>query len=197
MGKIITLAREYGSGGRLIARKVAEKLGIHYYDNEIIDEVAKEMGIDIAHLRKIAEQKSSGLMYTMVSSVNTLPFFDQVYLSQIKVIRHLAKQGDCIIVNGVADYILNDEDDVLSVFVHAPLTSRIDRVKNVYQEQANDYQHYVKSKDKKRKNYYNYYTMQKWAEKENYDLMINSDIGIEEAVEVIVAGYYKLKTEQF
>ena len=193
MGKIITLAREYGSGGRIIAQKVAQQLGIHYYDNEIIDEVAKELGIDIVHLRKIAEQKSSGLMYTMASSVNVLPFFDQVYLSQIKVIRHLATQGDCIIVNGVADYILNDHDDMVKVFVHSPLTSRMNRVQNVYQESCEDLKRYVKNKDKKRKNYYNNYTMQKWKQVENYDLVINSDIGIDEAVAAIVAIYHKSK----
>lgn len=193
MGKIITLAREYGSGGRIIAQKVAQQLGIHYYNNEIIDEVAKELGIYIVHLRKIAEQKSSGLMYTMASSVNALPFFDQVYLSQIKVIRHLATQGDCIIVNGVADYILNDHDDMVRVFVHSPLTSRMNRVKNVYQESCEDLKRYVKNKDKKRKNYYNYYTMQKWKQVENYDLVINSDIGIDESVAAIVAIYHKSK----
>lgn len=193
MGKIITLAREYGSGGRIIAQKVAQQLGIHYYNNEIIDEVAKELGIDIVHLRKIGEQKSSGLMYTMASSVNVLPFFDQVYLSQIKVIRHLATQGDCIIVNGVADYILNDHDDMIRVFVHSPLTSRMNRVKNVYQEPCEDLKRYVKNKDKKRKNYYNYYTMQKWKQVENYDLVINSDIGIDESVAAIVAIYHKSK----
>ena len=193
MGKIITLAREYGSGGRIIAQKVAQQLGIHYYNNEIIDEVAKELGIDIVHLRKIAEQKSSGLMYTMASSVNVLPFFDQIYLSQIKVIRHLATQGDCIIVNGVADYILNDHDDMVRVFVHSPLPSRMNRVQNVYQEPCEDLKRYVKNKDKKRKNYYNYYTMQKWKQVENYDLVINSDIGIDESVAAIVAIYHKSK----
>lgn len=191
MGKIITIAREYGSGGRIIAQKVAQQLGIHYYDNEIIDETAKELDIDLVHLRKIAEQKSNGLMYSIASTANTLPFFDQVYLSQIKVIRHLAMQGDCIIVNGVADYILNDHDDIIKVFIHAPLTSRMNRVKNVYREQSEDLKHYVKNKDKKRKSYYNYYTMQKWKQVENYDLVINSDLGIDEAVEAIIAISHK------
>lgn len=191
MTKIITVAREYGSGGRIIAKKAAEKLGIHYYDNEIIDEVAKDLGIDIVHLRNIAEQKSTGLMYSLASSVNTLPFFDQVYMSQIKVIRHLATQGDCIIVNGVADYILNDRDDVFNVFIQAPLTSRMKRVKEEYREDVKDLKKYIKSKDKKRKNYYNYYTTQKWGKMKNYDIVINSDIGIEEAVLAIQMIYQK------
>lgn len=191
MGKIITIAREYGSGGRIVAQKVAQQLGIHYYDNEIIDETAKELDIDLVHLRKIAEQKSNGLMYSIASTANTLPFFDQVYLSQIKVIRHLAMQGDCIIVNGVADYILNDHDDIIKIFIQAPLTSRMNRVKNVYREQSEDLKHYVKNKDKKRKSYYNYYTMQKWKQVENYDLVINSDLGIDEAVEAIIAISHK------
>ena len=153
--KIITIAREYGSGGRIIAQKVAEKLGIVYYDNEIIDLAAKEMGFDVDVIRKVSEQKASGFMYSLSSGTLNLPLNDQVYTMQSKIIRHLANYDACIIVSGCADYILEDYDNVLKVFIHAPLESRIKRVKNEYKEVHDDYKKYVIKKDKTRSNYYN------------------------------------------
>ena len=90
MPRIITIAREYGSGGRLIAQKVAQKVGLVYYDNEVIDLAAREMGMDVDAIRKVAEQKSSSFMYTMSSSAFSLPLNDQVFVMQSKIIRHLA-----------------------------------------------------------------------------------------------------------
>lgn len=161
MPRIITIAREYGSGGRLIAQKVAQKVGLVYYDNEVIDLAAREMGMDVDAIRKVAEQKSSSFMYTMSSSAFSLPLNDQVFVMQSKIIRHLANHDSCIIVNGCADYILEDYDDVLSIFIHAPLESRIRRVKEDYQEVHDDYKKYVTKRDKGRSNYYNYYTTKK------------------------------------
>lgn len=155
--KIITIAREYGSGGRIIAQKVAEKLGIVYYDNEIIDLAAKEMGFDVDVIRKVSEQKASGFMYSLSSGTLNLPLNDQVYTMQSKIIRHLANYDACIIVSGCADYILEDYDNVLKVFIHAPLESRIKRVKNEYKEVHDDYKKYIIKKDKTRSNYYKLY----------------------------------------
>ena len=149
--KVITIAREYGSGGRLIAQKVAEKLGIVYYDNEVIDLAAKEMGFDVDVIRKVSEEKSSGFMYSLSSSAFTLPLNDQVYTMQSKIIRHLASYDACIIVSGCADYILEDFDNVLKVFIHAPLESRIRRVKEDYKENHSDLKKYVVKKDKVRR----------------------------------------------
>ena len=175
--KVITIAREYGSGGRLIAQKVAEKLGIVYYDNEVIDLAAKEMGFDVDVIRKVSEEKSSGFMYSLSSSAFTLPLNDQVYTMQSKIIRHLASYDACIIVSGCADYILEDFDNVLKVFIHAPLESRIRRVKEDYKENHSDLKKYVVKKDKTRSNYYNYYTTKKWGQLKNFDLKINSVLG--------------------
>lgn len=191
MPKIITIAREYGSGGRLIAQKVAEKLQLVYYDNEVIDLAAKELGFDIDTIRKTAEEKSSSFMYTMSSSAFTLPLNDQVFTTQSKIIRHLAKHDSCIIVNGCADYVLEDYDDVLTVFIHAPLESRIKRVKDEYKENHNDIKRFVMKKDKGRSNYYNYYTTKKWGQLKNFDLTINSDLGIDEAADIIVKLFQK------
>lgn len=187
--KVITIAREYGSGGRLIAQKVAEKLGLVYYDNEIIDLAAKEMGFNVDVIRKVSEEKASGFMYSLSSSAFTLPLNDQVFTMQSKIIRHLANYDTCIIVSGCADYILEDYDNVLRVFIHAPLESRIRRVKENYHEKHDDYKKYVIKKDKTRSNYYNYYTTKKWGQLKNFDLTINSDLGIDKAVEIIAKLY--------
>lgn len=193
MPRIITIAREYGSGGRLIAQKVAEKVGLFYYDNEVIDLAAKEMGMDVDAIRKVSEQKSSSFMYTMSSAAFSLPLNDQVFVMQSKIIRHLANHDSCIIVNGCADYILEDYDDVLTVFIHAPLESRIHRVKEVYKEQHDDYKKYVMKRDKGRSNYYNYYTTKKWGHLKNFDLTINSDLGIERVAQIIADIYLQDK----
>lgn len=191
MPRIITIAREYGSGGRLIAQKVAQKVGLVYYDNEVIDLAAREMGMDVDTIRKVAEQKSSSFMYTMSSSAFSLPLNDQVFVMQSKIIRHLANHDSCIIVNGCADYILEDYDDVLSIFIHAPLESRIRRVKEDYQEVHDDYKKYVTKRDKGRSNYYNYYTTKKWGHLKNFDLTINSDLGIDEVATIIADLFLK------
>lgn len=191
MPRIITIAREYGSGGRLIAQKVAQKVGLVYYDNEVIDLAAREMGMDVDAIRKVAEQKSSSFMYTMSSSAFSLPLNDQVFVMQSKIIRHLANHDSCIIVNGCADYILEDYDDVLSIFIHAPLESRIRRVKEDYQEVHDDYKKYVTKRDKGRSNYYNYYTTKKWGHLKNFDLTINSDLGIDEVAMIIADLFLK------
>ena len=191
MPRIITIAREYGSGGRLIAQKVAQKVGLVYYDNEVIDLAAREMGMDVDAIRKVAEQKSSSFMYTMSSSAFSLPLNDQVFVMQSKIIRHLANHDSCIIVNGCADYIVEDYDDVLSIFIHAPLESRIRRVKEDYQEVHDDYKKYVTKRDKGRSNYYNYYTTKKWGHLKNFDLTINSDLGIDEVATIIADLFLK------
>ncbi|WP_294578349.1 AAA family ATPase [uncultured Thomasclavelia sp.] len=193
MPRIITIAREYGSGGRLIAQKVAKKTGLFYYDNEVIDLAAKEMGMDVDAIRQVAEQKSSSFMYTMSSSAFTLPLNDQVFVMQSKIIRHLANHDSCIIVNGCADYILEDYDDVLTIFIHAPLESRIRRVKEDYKEEHKDYRKYVIKRDKGRSNYYNYYTTKKWGHLKNFDLTINSDLGIDRVAQFIADIYLQDK----
>lgn len=193
MPRIITIAREYGSGGRLIAQKVAEKVGLFYYDNEVIDLAAKEMGMDVDAIRKVSEQKSSSFMYTMPSTTFSLPLNDQVFVMQSKIIRHLAEHDSCIIVNGCADYILEDYDDILTIFIHAPLESRIRRVKEEYKEQHDDYKKYVMKRDKGRSNYYNYYTTKKWGQLKNFDLTINSDLGIERVAQIIADIYLQDK----
>ena len=112
-----------------------------------------------------------------------------MFITQSKVIRHIAQKGSCIIVNGIADYVLEDYDHVLKVFIHAPLESRIKRVQFDYQEKHDQYKKYVLSKDKKRSTYYHYYTTNKWGQIKNFDLTLNSDLGIDVIVDTIVRFY--------
>lgn len=194
MPTIITIAREYGSGGRLIAQKVAEKLGLVYYDNQILDLAAMELGIDVETIRKVSEEKTSGFMYSLsTTGINSLPINDQVFAMQSKIIRHIASQTeDCIIVNGCADSIL-EEYNPLAIFIHAPLESRIERVQNDYREEHKDVKKFIQKKDKGRKEYYNYYTTNKWGQLKNFDLTINSDLGLDLIADLIVNLYKEKK----
>lgn len=194
MPTIITIAREYGSGGRLIAQKVAEKLGLVYYDNQILDLAAMELGIDVETIRKVSEEKTSGFMYSLsTTGINSLPINDQVFAMQSKIIRHIASQNeDCIIVNGCADSIL-EEYNPLAIFIHAPLESRIERVQNDYREEHKDVKKFIQKKDKGRKEYYNYYTTNKWGQLKNFDLTINSDLGLDLIADLIVNLYKEKK----
>lgn len=191
--KIITIGREYGSGGRLIAQKVAEALSMVYYDNEIIDMAAQEMGFDVEMIRRASETKSSSFLYTMTTGSFDLPLNDKVFAMQSQIIKHLADNDDCIIVNGCGDYILEDYENVLRVFIHAPAKSRCARVLNDYKEDEGDVEKKVQKMDKRRSSYYNYYTTNKWGNLRNYDLTINSDIGLDEAAQMIVEAYKAMK----
>ncbi len=189
--KVITISREYGSGGRTIGRKLADKLNVKYYDSEIIDMAASELGLDTKSIYDVVEKKSSSFMYTLSTTHFELPLNDQVYSAQSKVIRHLASQGPCVIVSGCADYILEDFENVYSIFIHAPLESRMKRVVEEYQEHQNDVKKYIKKKDKNRISYYNYYTDRKWGLADNYHVTVDSDIGVDTTVEMLVQLYNK------
>ena len=191
--KVITIAREYGSGGRKIAQIVAEKLQMVYYDNEIIDLAAQELGFDVEMIRRASETKSSSFLYTMTTGAFDLPLNDKVFAMQSQIIKHLADNDPCIIVNGCGDYILEEYESVLKVFIHAPTASRIARVENEYNEADGDAEKKVQKMDKRRSSYYNYYTTNKWGDLKNYDLTINSDVGLELAADMIVEAYKAMK----
>ena len=158
-------------------------------DNELIDETARQLGIDIDTIRKASQEKSSSFAYSLNNGPLVLPINDQVYATQAKIIKHLAEKEDCIIVNGCANYILEDYPHVLRIFVYAPLESRIERVEKDYKEEHENTKKYVQKRDKQRKSYYNYYTTNTWANMKDYDLCINSDMGIDEIAQLIVKVY--------
>lgn len=185
MSKIITIGRQYGSGGRALGKMISEMLNIPLYDKELVELAAKESNVSLEAVKEIDERASSSLLYSLVTGgwgtrgLNAplfyeMPINDKFFIAQAKVIKELADKGDCIIVGRCADYVLADTDhDVLSVFVYADMDYRIKfSVENlgVKQEKAKDT---INKTDKQRKTYYDYYTDKSWGEMTSYDLCIN------------------------
>lgn len=179
---IITVSRQYGSAGRDVARNVAEELKIPYYDKELIAMTAKKTGFSEEFVRK-EEKKRTMVLTNPLFSLNQMMDV-QVFLAQTEVIQQLAVQP-CVIVGRCADYVLKDQN-ILSIFINAPLHDRIERVKTFYNRKERDIRALVLRTDKERKAYYEYYTDKKWGDSESYDLMINSSIGLDLAKDLIV-----------
>ena len=189
---VITVSREYGSGGRRIGRLVAEKLGVNFYDGELLSLVAKESGYTEEFVRQNDQKKTQSLLYHLYIGSQILPASDMIFIAQSRVIKDLYAKESCDIVGRCADYILRGKENVINIFVHAPLESRVARVRDGYGEKADNYKAYVMKKDKSRVAYYNYFADDAWGKAQTYDISINSDIGIEKSVDIIV-DYIKAK----
>lgn len=194
---IITISRQFGSGGREIAKRLAKELDIPFYDKELIAMAADESGINET-LFKSEENKTSRAFYlmgtigyTLGSPVTINPSMsinDRMFMAQSDVIRNVAEQGSCVIVGRCSDYILKDMTDkkIINVFIKADIEDRKKRAIEEYKIAAQDVEDFIIKIDKERSNYYNYYTDRKWGNFKNYDLMINtSKISIAKAVKVI------------
>ncbi|MGN0578251.1 MAG: AAA family ATPase [Ruminiclostridium sp.] len=189
---VITVSREYGSGGRRIGRLVAEKLGVNFYDGELLSLVAKESGYTEEFVRQNDQKKTQSLLYHLYIGSQILPASDMIFIAQSRVIKDLYAKESCVIVGRCADYILRGKENVINVFIHAPLESRVARVRDGYGEKADNYKAYVMKKDKSRVAYYNYFADDAWGKAQTYDISINSDIGIDKSVDIIV-DYVKAK----
>ncbi len=189
---VITISREYGSGGRIIGKKLAEALGISFYDGELLSLVAKESGYTVEFVRQNDQKKTQSLLYHLYMGSQILPASDMIFIAQSKVIKDLYEKESCVIVGRCADYVLRGKDSVIDIFIHAPIESRAERVKNEYNEKADNYKAYVQKQDKSRAAYYNYFADDAWGKSKTYDLSINSDIGIDETVRII-ADFVKTK----
>lgn len=206
MKKIITISREYGSGGRLIGKLVAEALGYDFYDKEIIDMAAQESGLSPDFIKKTEQNLSSGFLYNLllgtsysgtaaggsaVGSAQILPLADQVFNAERKVILDLAKKGNCVIVGRCADYILNTSDqvdskDLLNVFIYGRMEEKIKRIEELYKEPEQAVRKTLIQIDKRRANHYNTFTEATWGDRKNYDIMLNSSTaGIEQTAKII------------
>lgn len=183
---VITISREYGSGGRIIGKKLAEALGIGFYDGELLSLVAKESGYTVEFVRQNDQKKTQSLLYHLYMGSQILPASDMIFIAQSKVIKDLHSKESCVIVGRCADYVLRGREDVINIFIHAPIESRAARVEKEYAEKADNYKSYVQKQDKSRVAYYNYFADDAWGKAQTYDLSINSDIGIDEAVKIIV-----------
>ena len=204
MKKIITISREYGSGGSPIGKIVAEKLGWKYYDKQLIDLAADESGLSPKFIEKSEQSLSSGWLYNMMlgsnyssnyataTTPNTLPLVDQIYNAQRTIILKVAKESPCVIVGRCADYILHTSEefadsDILKLFVYANPDDRIKRAIEAYGIPEKDAKKTIAQVNKRRANHYNTFTEWTWGAYEHYDMLINSSYaGIEGTAGLIV-----------
>lgn len=192
VNSVITISRQYGSGGRYVAKKLAEKLGIPYYDNEIITMAAKESGYSENMFEKAEQLSSHSLLYTVsmygatTGMYGGVPLSDKIFLIQSDIIKKCAEKGPCVIVGRCADYILQDYPNVLNFYLYSDIDSRVKRVETYYNCEETNIKDYILKRDKKRAAYYNYYATNRWGHTENYHMSINTDaIGIDGCVDVL------------
>lgn len=193
---IITISREFGSGGRAIGQKIADKLGYKFYDSEIIERVMVESGLSKEIVEKYDEyatHKNSFLYSIAVNSSITAmdayqgtSFANQVQIAQIRVINEIAKEGNCVIIGRGADYILRNREDVLNVFIYADMQFKANRVLSIYGAGEKRVEDRIKDKDAKRRVFYRSFTMREWGAYPNYHLMLDSGaVGIERCADII------------
>ena len=188
--RIITISREFGSGGRFIGEEVAKKLGIKYYDKEIIGQIAKESGLAPEYIKENAElsPKKGIFAYAFTGrDITGKSVEDMVYEAQRKVILELADREPCVIIGRNADYILKDRDDVLNVFIHGDMSEKTERIMCLYHVEEKEAVKMMADTDKRRMTNYNFYTDQKWGKASNYTLCLNSsEIGYDKCEAIII-----------
>ena len=175
--RIITISREFGSGGRFIGEEVAKKLGIAYYDKNIISQIAEKSGLSPEYIQESAElsPKKGLLAYALAGrDITGKSVEDMVYEVQRKVILELAEKEPCVIIGRNADFILKDRDDVLNVFIHGDMLEKIKRITGLYNVKEKEAVKMMADTDKRRRTNYNFYTEQKWGKASNYTLCLNS-----------------------
>ena len=189
--RIITISREVGSGGREIGRKLAEKLGIHCYDAELIQRIVEKSGYSADYVKEKGEDAAGGRLSMFLVDRSMGPTHqDTLWKVQSQVITELADKESCVIVGRCADYILQARADCLTVFVHADFKKRLERIVKEYGEPEEKAEKWLKDKDKRRMSYYNYYTDKKWGEADNYHVCLDSGaLGIDKCVEVLAQLY--------
>jgi len=203
MRKLVTISREYGSGGRIIGKLLAEKLGVPFYDKEIIDNMVVEQSGFSKEIIEGAELKAkSSFSYNLASALNfsegiggsPLSVNEKVFLAQFQVIKEIGEKNEGVIVGRCADYVLKDMPGVTNVFVFAEYEDRVKRAIEVYGDEAAKAESLVSTYDKARQNYYNYHTCQKWGDYKNYNLSINSSYITEEQAANLIADYVERRT---
>jgi len=191
---IITISRQYGSGGREIGRRLAERLGIPYHDKELIILAAERSGYARSLFEEADQKASNSMIFSLMragSMVNSydLPLNDKIYLIQSGVIQQVARQGSCVIVGRCADYILQEREDCFHVFITGALPDRANRVVTEHEIAPSAAEGHVKERDRKRSSYYKHITDQAWGMAANYDLCLNSSkLGIDRCVDLILGA---------
>lgn len=195
MNTVITIGRQFGSGGREVGQKLAEYYGIPFYDKELLKVAAQESGICEEMFENFDEKPTTSFLYSLVmdpyalgynASSFDMPLNQKVFLAAFDTIKKIAEEGPCVIVGRCADYALKEFDNKLNVFVHAPMAFKKERLQKIQEIPADKVKEQAIRTDKQRSSYYNYYTSQKWGDLKNYDLTIDSSIfGIDGTVEMI------------
>ncbi len=199
--KIITISREFGSGGRTIGHQVAEKLGIPFYDKELVEHIALESGFAPKFVEENGEHAPgrSLLSYAFAPQgvpgvMNGLSTADFLWNVQCNVVQQLAEKGPCVIVGRNADYILKDRPDAFHVFIHASMAFRANRIVRLYGESEKSPEARLQEKDKRRRINYQHYTGRTWSAAQNYDVSLcSSTIGVEECADLIVSMIHGIK----
>lgn len=193
---VITIGRQFGSGGRKVGRLLAEKLDIPYYDKELLAEAAKDSGICQEIFENHDEKPTRSLLFSLVTGVQMhgdpgsmymdMPLNHKIFLAQFDAIRRIASEGPCVIVGRCADYVLRDKPNAVSVFVKADIRQRMERAVSLYGVDPAKAEETVRKADKQRASYYNYYATATWGDVNNYDLCVDTGkLGIEGTVELI------------
>ena len=189
--RIITISREFGSGGRTIGKMVSEKLGIPYYDAELIHKIAQESGFSENYIKNAGEYTPGGFLSSAFANRSFGPTNeDYLWNIQYKIITELAEKESCVIVGRCADYILKDKADCLKVFIHADIDFRAERIVKVYGEREVVPEERLRDKDKRRAAYHRFYTNMKWGCAQNYHICLDSGkLGIAKCSEIIKELY--------
>lgn len=201
---VITIGREFGSGGKYIGERLAEELNLKLYDKELLSKVAEESGMDLTVLEEMDEKQEQSFWYTFAMSMysqdsletlSEIPSNEKIFIEQAKIIEDLAAKEDCIIIGRCSNVILRNKPNVLNVFVYSSeLDFKVKR-KMKYGNFENELEAIktIEKVDKERENYYNYFTKENWGDRKYYDLMIDtSKLGVDGSVELI-KEYLKLK----
>lgn len=202
MKKLITISREYGSGGRIIGKLLAERLGVPFYDKEIIDMAVEESGFSRELMENAELNAKNSFAYNLASALNfseginasPLSVNEKMFLAQFQVISQIGKTNEGVIVGRCADYVLKDMPGVTNVFIHAEVEDRKKRAIEKYGEDPAKIDDIITTYDKARQNYYNYHTCQKWGDYRNYNLSINSSYITEEEAVGLIVDYVERRT---
>ncbi len=193
MNRIITISREFGSGGRTIGKLLGERLGIPCYDQELIERIAEQSGLAKEFIAERGEYTLKGGWLANAfadRSLNGLSVQDYLWTVQRKTILDLAEEGPCIIIGRCADYILAGKADCLKVFIHASIEKRAERIVQKYGESSEAPEKRLRDKDLRRASYYRFYTDMEWGIAKNYDIVLDSGvIGIDRCVDIIASLY--------
>lgn len=190
---VITIGREFGSGGRRIGEMLARELGIPCYDKHLIEEAEALSGIEKSELEKADEMAANRFLYTVPNTPNRFtgygkPMNDTLFVIQSELIKKYADEGPCVIIGRCADAVLKDYKNRISIFIYAPAAERIDELMRRYETDREEAAYLMKQADKIRRNYYNYYAKKKWGDRFSYDLLIDSSRFSEEEITAMIRG---------